>query len=559
MFPTPDTRVKVREYNPAAASVDFEVSISANDGKGGEATAMFTIRVTDVNRPPVLNIPDQTIDEGETLTLNLLDYTTDPDTLDTFTYTLISGVGNIEGSTYTYTATYIDAGTKTVTVRVTDNKGGTSDSTFKITVNDVNRPPTLSKVSGPQETTAASSSKFTWSGSDPDGTIAKYEYRKDGGSWTDNGTNTSHTWSDYSEGDHTFEVRAQDNEETYSESISWEFIYEPIRHDIVATANPPDGGFVLGNGNYIHGTRVTLEAISNEGYEFVNWTESGIEVSVVREYEFLATKDREFIANFSAYHSPEFDKLVPANGAINQPIDVKLEWNAIDADGDSVNYDVYFGYSSDNLSKVLEGTALNEYSPEVIKGFTFYWKVVASDGSTTKDSGVMTFSTIGEVLTDKSVHIIDNFLSKQPSDPVAIVVQVKGIGTISGSEIEIEIDTDYMEFVDVNGLTLVEFLAANAGATHYDFEPWCEYKSIQTDIMKIAKLKSADGSKATFTSVCTSPTGTPIADGELWFVYVKTKTQAGKTDLILSDVAFMDTALNKFPVDSTDQGLFIVK
>ncbi len=54
--------------------------------------------------------------KSETLVLNLLDYTTDPDTLDTFTYTLVSGVGNIAGSTYTYTATCTDAGTKTVTV-----------------------------------------------------------------------------------------------------------------------------------------------------------------------------------------------------------------------------------------------------------------------------------------------------------------------------------------------------------------------------------------------------------------------------------------------------------
>jgi peptide/nickel transport system substrate-binding protein len=221
---TPDYDVlkKVREYNPAAESVDFEVSISANDGKGGEATTTFTIRVTDVNRPPVLDIPDQTIDEGETLTLNLLDYTTDPDTLDTFTYTLISGVGNIAGSTYTYTATYTDAGTKTVTVRVTDNKGGTGQSVFGITVN---RLPVINKLSGPSGTINQSSVTFSWTGNDPDGEIEKYEYRKDEGNWIDHGLNTSYTWSGYAEGPHKFEVRAQDNKGVYSEPAEWSFTF----------------------------------------------------------------------------------------------------------------------------------------------------------------------------------------------------------------------------------------------------------------------------------------------------------------------------------------------
>ncbi len=221
---TPDYDVlkKVREYNPAAESVDFEVSISAKDGKGREATATFTIRVTDVNRPPVLDIPDQTINEGETLTLDLLDYTADPDTLDTFTYNLISGVGNIEGSTYTYTSPYTDAGTKTVTVRVTDNKIGTDQRAFGITVN---RLPVLNKLSGPSGTINHISVTFSWIEDDPDGNIISYEYKKDEGSWNYHVPSTSYTWTGYSEGEHKFEFRVQDNKGAYSNVIGWTFNY----------------------------------------------------------------------------------------------------------------------------------------------------------------------------------------------------------------------------------------------------------------------------------------------------------------------------------------------
>ncbi len=90
---------------------------------------------------------------------------------------------------------------------------------------DKNQPPVVQKVSGPEGTIDQSSSTFVWSGNDPDGSIEKYEYRKDGGAWTDHSLNTSYTWNDYSEGSHKFEVRAQDNEEAYSNIIVWNFTY----------------------------------------------------------------------------------------------------------------------------------------------------------------------------------------------------------------------------------------------------------------------------------------------------------------------------------------------
>ena len=329
-------------------------------------------------------------------------------------------------------------------------------------------------------------------------------------------------------------------------------------YTITLTASPTDGGTVDGGGSFNHGDEVTAVATPVEGKNFLNWTEDGTEVSKDSVYKFTATNNRTLVANFVANRPPEFDKLLPANGAVNQPVDVKLEWNAVDPEAVPVTYDVYFGYSSDNLSKVLEGTSLKEYLPGVIKGFTFYWKVVASDGSATKDSGVMAFSTIGEVLTDKSIHIIDNFLDKQPADPATFAVQVKGIGIISGSEIEIGIDTSYMELVNEDGQTLAEFLVAYPGATYEDFEPWCEYKATTSTLMQIKKLKDATGEAIILSGVYSSSIGKNIADGDLWIVHVKTKDQTGKTAAVFGNVSFKDVNTDEVPVDSTDQGLFIV-
>jgi len=94
-----------------------------------------------------------------------------------------------------------------------------------------NKVPIVNKVSGPSGTITQSSTTFSWTVSNFDGTITKYEYRKDEASWTNHGLNTSYTWSGYSEGPHSFEVRAQDDDGEYSEAASWEFVYNGVRFE----------------------------------------------------------------------------------------------------------------------------------------------------------------------------------------------------------------------------------------------------------------------------------------------------------------------------------------
>ncbi|HON29388.1 MAG TPA: InlB B-repeat-containing protein, partial [Mesotoga infera] len=71
------------------------------------------------------------------------------------------------------------------------------------------------------------------------------------------------------------------------------------KYTIAASANPPAGGSVSGGGNYTHGDTVNLLATPNEGYEFVNWTENGVQVSTNGNYSFTATTNRTLVANFS--------------------------------------------------------------------------------------------------------------------------------------------------------------------------------------------------------------------------------------------------------------------
>ena len=58
-----------------------------------------------VDKPPKLNIPDKTVDEGQVLQFDLKQYTEYKDK-NALVFTIVSGVGEITVATYTYTPDY---------------------------------------------------------------------------------------------------------------------------------------------------------------------------------------------------------------------------------------------------------------------------------------------------------------------------------------------------------------------------------------------------------------------------------------------------------------------
>ncbi len=71
-----------------------------------------------------------------------------------------------------------------------------------------------------------------------------------------------------------------------------------ITYNVTAVANPTNAGTITGTGTYDENTSVTLTAIPNEGYNFINWTENGSVISTNTQYTFTITKDRNVVANF---------------------------------------------------------------------------------------------------------------------------------------------------------------------------------------------------------------------------------------------------------------------
>jgi len=67
--------------------------------------------------------------------------------------------------------------------------------------------------------------------------------------------------------------------------------------EVTILINMP-GGEVLGGGTYKYGDEVTVEAIPNPGYKFVNWAEGRGIVSTDNPYSFTVTESMVLLANF---------------------------------------------------------------------------------------------------------------------------------------------------------------------------------------------------------------------------------------------------------------------
>ncbi|MEI7675593.1 MAG: starch-binding protein, partial [Bacteroidales bacterium] len=86
---------------------------------------------------------------------------------------------------------------------------------------------------------------------------------------------------------------------------------------VSASSIPTAGGTITGSGSYQSGQSCTITATANSGYNFVNWTEDGVEVSTSMSYTFTVGASRTLVANF-----------VPASSAITVSFYKPFDWSA---------------------------------------------------------------------------------------------------------------------------------------------------------------------------------------------------------------------------------------
>ena len=87
----------------------------------------------------------------------------------------------------------------------------------------------------------------------------------------------------------------------------------PTIYTVTVSANPTEGGNVIGGGSFEEGQSCTVSATTNSGYLFDNWTENGIVVSSNTSYTFTVNDNHVLVANFSAEPLPIYNISVSAN------------------------------------------------------------------------------------------------------------------------------------------------------------------------------------------------------------------------------------------------------
>jgi len=82
---------------------------------------------------------------------------------------------------------------------------------------------------------------------------------------------------------------------------------------VILSSNPLPGGTTFGEGSYNAGTMVTVTALPNTGYTFINWTENGAEVSTSPNYKFILVANRKLVANFKVIPANQFAVVLSSN------------------------------------------------------------------------------------------------------------------------------------------------------------------------------------------------------------------------------------------------------
>jgi hypothetical protein len=115
----------------------------------------------------------------------------------------------------------------------------------------------------------------------------------------------------------TFTVEASDTTGAYVSNKYTVTIPEgaaPATGTITTSASPAEGGTVAGGGTFEIGTPITVTATHNPGYEFVNWTEGGVQVSDSETYPLTVNGDRDLVANFARVTYAIATASAPAGG-----------------------------------------------------------------------------------------------------------------------------------------------------------------------------------------------------------------------------------------------------
>ena len=268
----------------------------------------------------------------------------------------------------------------TFKVRALDNDGDYSNWVTRTFTIDLNDPPTVSIIFGPSGPIGDDDVTFSWSGSDSDGFITGYEVMMDGTGWST--ANTSMTFNNLSEGDHTFKVRALDNDGDYSNWVTRTFTIDLNDPPTVSITSGPSGPIDdddvtfswsgSDSDGYIAGYEVMMDgtgwSTANTSMTFNNLSESDHTFKVRaldNDGDYSNWVTRTFTIDLN--DPPTVSIIFGPSGPIGDD-DVTFSWSGSDSDGFITGYEVMMdgtGWSTANTSMTFNNLSESDHTFKV--------------------------------------------------------------------------------------------------------------------------------------------------------------------------------------------------
>ncbi len=424
------------------------------------------------NTPPVLNaIGDQAVDEGQLLSFPVTASDADGDPLTLTATSLPAGatfVDNGDGTgSFDWISTFDQAGSYAVTFEVSDGEDVASE-TITITVNNVNRPPTISNP-GSQNADEGVTITFGVTASDPDGdalvlTISATDLPP-GYSFTDNGNDTADfIWTPTFDDAGSYSATFQVSDGLASDQITITFTINDINRapvlaaigDQVVTvgdllifstsATDPDGDALFMGMDVIPPGASYID--NGNGTGDFNWTPALANVGPWTMY-FIVTdgdlSDSEFVTiTVLAPNNPPTIDSIPFH-EITECDTLVFSVSASDPDGDPLSLWMAPLAANMTFTDFGNGTGEFEFMPSFSQAGTYNIDAFVTDGSDTAS-------------TNFTISVLEcssgSFTADLMMDPDTIfVVWADAVNPISGY-LYFGNFSDLHTPVEVNGLSL---------------------------------------------------------------------------------------------------------
>ena len=177
-----------------------------------------------------------------------------------------------------------------------------------------------------------------------------------------------------------------------------------VQLSVTLSSNPAAGGTTTGSGSFAPGSSVTVTAIPNTGYTFVNWTEGTTVASTNAIYTSPLNANRTLIANFEMSSGFSLNVVAVNGTAIKNPVLTSYNSGAIVqiTATPSTGY-TFTGWSGDatgalNPLSVTMNANKNITANFALTGSGFSLNVVANNGSVLKNPNMVSYTSGASVV-----------------------------------------------------------------------------------------------------------------------------------------------------------------